>query len=65
MISRTKWASPLQLPKSLIHEGLGRFAAPSSVALATNTPCTNAHNCFLSYRKDTFTHQRNKVFPIR
>ena len=27
----TKWASPLQLPYPLNHEGLGHFAAPSAV----------------------------------
>ena len=42
----TKRTGPHQLPESLIHEGPGRFAAPSAVALATNTCCTSAHITF-------------------
>ena len=64
--SRTKRTSPLQLPKSLIHGGLGRFAAPSTIAKQYFASCASVHLCFYLVGKSwTLTLYSNTVFPSK
>ena len=53
MPPRTKWTSPLQLPKFLTHEGLAPLCEPmcDCEAVFLCTSCSSLAERFLLYRK--------------